>query len=96
MIQILPALLVALTDEIAEHNSPLVRAGWCAMSGFVLTPIPMWFLDFYEGATLTLWKCVVIGCAGALVAFLCAIGFYQLQPRPARFAGSASENKSVD
>ena len=80
VIEIVPALLIALTDEIAERESPLLRAGWCALAGFVLTPIPLWLLDAYKGAAPNLWQCFEIGCAGALVAFLCAIAFYQLQP----------------
>jgi hypothetical protein len=84
VIEIIPALLIALTDEIAERNSPLVRAGWCALSGFVLTPIPLWLLDAYKGAAPTLWQCFEIGCLGALAAFLCAIAIYQLQSRRLR------------
>ena len=45
VIEIIPALLIALTYEISERKSPLVRAGWCALAGFVLTPIPVWLLD---------------------------------------------------
>jgi hypothetical protein len=84
IIEIVPALLIALTDEVAERKSPLVRAGWCALAGFVLTPIPVWLLDAYRGAAPSLRQCLEIGCAGALVAFLCAIAIYQLQPRRAR------------
>ena len=84
VIEIIPALLIALTDEIAERKSPLARAGWCALPGFILTPIPLWRLDATKGAAPTLWQGVVIGCAGALVAFLCAIAFYQLRPRQAQ------------
>jgi hypothetical protein len=79
VIQIIPALLVGLSDEIVERQNPLTRAGWCALSGFILTPIPVWLLDSYKGAPPTPWQCFAIGCAGALTAFLCAIAVHQLR-----------------
>ena len=78
VIQIIPAL-VGLTDEITDRQSPLIRAGWCALSGFILTPIPVWLLGAYKGVSPALWQCFATGCAGALAAFLCTIAAHQLR-----------------
>jgi hypothetical protein len=71
VIATIPALLIALTDEALRPRTLSSRAVWCALAGFVATPIPMWFVQSEAGV----WPLLQSGCFGALAAFFCTVAF---------------------
>jgi hypothetical protein len=84
-----PALLIAIVDEAAERKAWFMRAGYCALAGFVLTPIPMWLLATYKFGPPALSQNLAVGCAGALVACVCSLLFQLFrQRRPTGCEGS--------
>jgi hypothetical protein len=79
---IVPALLIAIVDEVAERKTWFVRAGCCALAGFVLTPIPTWLLATYTGRPPALSQNLLAGCVGAPVACVCSFLFQLFRQQP--------------
>jgi hypothetical protein len=88
VVELVPALLIAIVDEVAERKAWFVRAGCCALAGFVLTPILPWLLESYIGGrpTLSSWN-LLVGCVGAFVACVCSLLFQLLRQQPANRMG---------
>jgi hypothetical protein len=77
--QLVPAILIALTDEIAEFKDRWVRAGWCALAGFMLAPLPWLAFEYVKGGFNPNWRYSIFCAAGAVSAFLCSLTFQPLQ-----------------
>jgi hypothetical protein len=73
----LPALLIALTDEICDRKRPTIRAAYCAAVGFVLTPVPLIVLvsSIQYIWSPKPWLLMVFLAASAPAAYACSLFF---------------------
>jgi hypothetical protein len=74
-----PAILIALTDEVAEFKGRWERAGRCALAGFILTPLPWLALEYAKSRFDPDWRYSILCATGAVSAFLCSLAFQPLQ-----------------
>jgi len=79
-----PATLMALICEAATNRSPASKAGWCAVAGFITSPLMLaWAAD------LSPWRCLQVATFGAVAGFLSVMIFEKkallLLPSPAYF-----------
>lgn len=84
----LPALFVALTDEIFDRKKIFVRALHCAFVGLLLTPIPLIALVAYRPAIQIWgpenWYFRFLVVTGALAGFACSLFFARFISRKRR------------
>jgi uncharacterized membrane protein YdjX (TVP38/TMEM64 family) len=73
----LPALFVALTDEIFDRTRLFVRAFYCAFVGLLFTPLPLIALVAYRQPIWgpPIWYVYFLSLAGALAALACSFFF---------------------
>lgn len=87
LVAAVPAVAIALTDEMLARMSVARRAGWCALVGLLAAPVAMGLF-----ADLSLLGKVQASLSGGLAAFLCALTFAKLARRLA-VAKVGSEQK---
>jgi hypothetical protein len=88
LLGLVPALLIAIVDEVAERKAWFVRAGCCALAGFILTPILPWLLETYsKGGSPASSQNLLMGCIGALAACVCSLLFQLFRRQSANRMG---------
>jgi hypothetical protein len=77
-VAVIPAVAVALTDELLKRTALPVRAVWCGIVGAAFSPFAV--LLAHAASVPNLMQAAA---CGAITAFLCAMAFGQLSQRRA-------------
>jgi hypothetical protein len=95
----IPAVLVALTDEVAESKTLWARALRAAVTGLFVLPMAFLALESIKTGirnTLYFWEDYLIAAPlGAAAAFFCSISFYPLRKRRARLSHSMANTRPL-
>lgn len=84
VIAALPAVVIALADEMLARASVAKRALWCGLVGLVLSPIALWMFG-----SAGIWASARAACCGGVAAFLCVVVFARIDRRVVRSAKRA-------
>lgn len=72
-VAIVPAMTMAFVDAVFAHKRAVVRAGYAAACGLVMTPVL--FLAFDAAAP---WQAAQISVCAALAGFICTMAYVQI------------------